>query len=185
MNRRQFIKGTLCAIAALSIPGTLAQAAVPVIRAEVLKEFPIKLYNTQTKERLQIMPSDIRNSRLKRLQFEHFLRDSKTNVSSRMDLRLVDILQGLQDELGTEIEFRVLSGYRTPQSNAKLVKNRAYHAAKKSLHVRGKALDITINGVSTRKMFFTAKKLQVGGVGFYPKSRFIHVDTGDIRTWKA
>jgi uncharacterized protein YcbK (DUF882 family) len=112
----------------------------------------------------------------------NFLRDFRTNEVASMDAGLLDILYELQVLADREATFEVISAYRSPQTNA-LLRKSSSEVAQKSLHMEGKALDIRISGFSTKRLQQLALANQRGGVGFYAKSDFLHVDTGRIRSW--
>lgn len=115
-------------------------------------------------------------------QLNHLMRDRRANVSMAMDLNLYDQLLILQKMLKTTEPVHILSGYRTPETNAKL-RARSSGVAKYSLHMEGKAADIYIPGIPVKTLQRAALSLNVGGVGLYSKSNFVHVDTGHIRHW--
>jgi uncharacterized protein YcbK (DUF882 family) len=115
-------------------------------------------------------------------QVNHFLRDFRTGEVCNMDAQLLDILYALQAQTGRTGVYEVISGYRSPQTNA-LLRKSSPEVAQKSLHMEGKAIDVRITGFSTRKLQQLALANQSGGVGFYAKSDFVHLDTGRIRTW--
>ncbi len=92
------------------------------------------------------------------------------------------MLYDLKIELGTNQPFQVISGYRSPKSNAALHKN-SKGVATKSLHMQGKAIDIRVDGIHSRDIRAAAVRLARGGVGHYPRSNFVHIDTGAVRTW--
>jgi uncharacterized protein YcbK (DUF882 family) len=108
------------------------------------------------------------------------LRDFHTNTTHPIDLRLLDLLVTLQEKLGTDEPFLLTSGYRTPETNARLV---AEGAAVNSLHMQGQAADISLRGRSLSQLHGAALSLRAGGVGYYPAHGFVHVDVGPIRTW--
>jgi len=112
----------------------------------------------------------------------HFLRDFRTGEVASMDAGLLDILYGLQVLSDRDAVYEVISGYRSPQTNAMLRKSSS-EVAQKSLHMEGKAIDVRVTGFSTRKLQQLALANQNGGVGFYAKSDFVHLDTGRIRSW--
>jgi len=99
-----------------------------------------------------------------------------------MDPALLDLLYGLRSALGSEERFHVISGYRSPKTNAKLASNSS-GVAKKSFHMRGMAIDVALPGRDLVDLRDAAWALQLGGVGYYPKSGFVHVDTGPVRRW--
>lgn len=112
------------------------------------------------------------------------LRDHRTDEQHPIDVALLDLLTALQGRLETNAPFEVISGYRSPASNA------AMHAhssgvANKSLHMEGKAIDIRMPGRSLSRIHDTALAMGVGGVGYYPSSDFVHVDTGRVRQWQG
>ncbi len=99
-----------------------------------------------------------------------------------MDAGLLDILHQLQVLADRDSTFEVISAYRSPQTNANLSSNSS-GVAKRSLHMEGKAIDVRLSGFSTKKLQQLALSNQYGGVGFYAKSDFVHLDTGRIRAW--
>jgi uncharacterized protein YcbK (DUF882 family) len=108
------------------------------------------------------------------------LRDFHTNTTHPIDPRLLDLLVSLQQKLDIDEPFLLTSGYRTPETNARLV---AEGAAVNSLHMRGQAADISLRGRSLNQLHTAALSLRGGGVGYYPGHGFIHVDVGPVRTW--
>ena len=88
----------------------------------------------------------------------------------------------MQQKTGSRRPFEVLSGYRSPRTNAMLQRTSA-GVARNSLHLTGQAIDLRLPGYSTRKLRDNAKALRAGGVGYYPRSDFVHVDTGRVRIW--
>lgn len=112
------------------------------------------------------------------------MRDLHENKAVQMDLVLLDILKGIQgyyDLKGYVKPIIILSGYRSEKTNNRLVKTE--NAAKNSQHLMGKAADIRIPGVSVNDLFWFGNYFRAGGVGFYPSSNFIHLDTGNVRFW--
>jgi uncharacterized protein YcbK (DUF882 family) len=108
------------------------------------------------------------------------LRDFHTNTTHPIDPRLLDLLVALQQKLDTDEPFLLTSGYRTPETNARLV---AEGAAVNSLHMRGQAADISLRSRTLNQLHMAALSLRGGGVGYYPAHGFIHVDVGPVRTW--
>ena len=121
-------------------------------------------------------------SALLRFSADHLLRDFRTNEEHTIDPALLDILFQLQLEAHHDGPFEVISGYRSPQTNAAL-RSRSSAVAEHSLHMQGRAIDIRLRGFPTAKLRDVAIALQRGGVGFYPVSDFVHVDTGRVRKW--
>ncbi len=115
-------------------------------------------------------------------QVTHFLRDFRTGESHPIDPALLDILFDLQHQANHDDAFQIISGYRSPLTNASL-RSKSTGVATRSLHMDGKALDIRLTGFSTRKLRDIALSLKRGGVGYYASSDFLHIDTGRVRFW--
>ena len=117
--------------------------------------------------------------------FEHInalMRDFRTGDVYPVDPRLIDILWRLNQKSDSKYPFQVLSGYRSPRTNLKLARDSS-GVATNSYHMSGQAVDIRLPYFNTGELKNLAVKLRAGGVGYYPKSDFIHVDTGEFRTW--
>ena len=99
-----------------------------------------------------------------------------------MDPGLFDVLHDLRDAMESREAFHIISGYRSPATNA-MLHNRSSGVATKSLHMKGMATDIALPGRDLAKLRDAAKSLRRGGVGYYPKPGFVHVDTGRVRYW--
>ena len=112
----------------------------------------------------------------------HLLRDFRTNQVHSIDPELLDILFELQAQAHLSGPFEVISGYRSPQTNAAL-RRQSSAVAEHSLHMDGRAIDIRLRGFPTVKLRDIAIALHRGGVGFYAASDFVHVDTGRVRVW--
>ena len=95
---------------------------------------------------------------------------------------MLDILYGIQHKSGNTGVIEIISGYRSPKTNSRL-RSKSNGVAKKSLHMKGKALDIRLTDLRTKDLCDVAISLRQGGVGYYAKSDFIHIDTGRVRTW--
>ena len=116
-------------------------------------------------------------------EVNHFLRDFRTNDVHPIDPALLDILHGLRDVTGSTRPFQVISGYRSPRTNAMLRRQGHGGVASGSLHMQGKAIDIRLADVPLGKLRDAALGLRKGGVGYYPAPDFVHVDTGRVRRW--
>jgi uncharacterized protein YcbK (DUF882 family) len=116
-------------------------------------------------------------------KINHILRDTWTGEVKPIDTGLLDLLNTLARTLQTEEPFHVISGYRSPSTNAYLRTHGGGGVAAHSLHLVGKAVDIRVPGVKLRDLYRTAVGLHGGGVGIYPGSDFVHVDVGRVRTW--
>jgi uncharacterized protein YcbK (DUF882 family) len=115
----------------------------------------------------------------------HLLRDFRANAIKPIDTDLLDLLFLLNAQLGTSQPFHVISGYRTPETNAMLQERGGSHSgvASHSLHIEGRAIDIRVPGIDLQHLRDTARSLHLGGVGYYAASDFVHVDTGRVRYW--
>lgn len=114
--------------------------------------------------------------------FNNLMRDRRANIATDMDVNLYDQLFLLRSQLKTDKPVHILSGYRTPETNAKLRK-RSSGVAKYSLHMEGRAADLYVPGFKTRQIQQAARGLEAGGVGIYSNSGFVHMDTGKVRYW--
>jgi uncharacterized protein YcbK (DUF882 family) len=114
-----------------------------------------------------------------------FLRDFRTGDVAVMDPELFDLLYDINKRLGhPDGAFEIVSAYRSPRTNA-MLRRASRRVARNSLHMSGKALDIRFSSASTRRIRDSAVSLRRGGVGFYPSSDFVHIDTGSVRRWGA
>jgi uncharacterized protein YcbK (DUF882 family) len=111
-----------------------------------------------------------------------FLRDFRSGEIHPIDPRLLDILYQLQILADRAATYEVISGYRSPQTNAALHRVSA-GVAEHSLHMEGRAIDVRMTGFPTRRLRDLAMSLGVGGVGYYARSDFVHLDTGRVRSW--
>lgn len=112
----------------------------------------------------------------------HILRDHRTGDVESIDRGLLDLLSALRGAMESTAPFEVISGYRSPKTNG-MLREKSGGVAKKSLHMKGQAIDIRLRGHDLRDLRAAALALRGGGVGFYAKSDFIHVDTGRVRQW--
>jgi uncharacterized protein YcbK (DUF882 family) len=178
MNRRRFLKlGAMAALAG-SFPHRVF-GANGVMQAERSLAF----YNTHTGERLKAIYWAEGNYLPEALgEIDHILRDHRVNEVLRIDTGLLDLLFALRNELDTHQPFHIISGYRSPQTNAFLHAH-SDGVAENSLHTVGKAIDIRTPGKALSMLRQAAVALKGGGVGYYPKSDFVHVDVGRVRYW--
>ena len=112
----------------------------------------------------------------------HFLRDFRTGDVHDIDARLLDLLHGLKGLTGSTRPFQVISGYRSPATN-EMLRHHSEGVAAGSLHMKGQAIDIRLADVPLAELRRAALEARVGGVGYYPASDFVHVDTGRVRFW--
>jgi uncharacterized protein YcbK (DUF882 family) len=111
-----------------------------------------------------------------------FLADWRNGVQHEIDPKLMDILWQIQRATGNRETFEVISAYRSEQTNRQL-RSKSQGVAQYSQHLLGKAIDVRLRGLDTRELRDTALELQLGGVGYYEKTDFVHVDTGRVRRW--
>ncbi|TCS63914.1 uncharacterized protein YcbK (DUF882 family) [Primorskyibacter sedentarius] len=112
----------------------------------------------------------------------HFMRDWRTNDVKQIDLRTIDIMAASHNLLDVSEPYMLLSGYRSPKTNA-MLRARSSGVAKNSLHLKGQAADLRLGSRSVSQMARAAAACRAGGVGRYSKSDFVHMDCGPVRTW--
>lgn len=112
----------------------------------------------------------------------HILRDHRNDETHPMDPRLVDLVYWLHYQTGQSRPFDIISGYRSPRTNA-MLRLTSGGVARRSMHLQGKAVDVRLPGFSTADLGRLAKSMKAGGVGFYGSSDFVHIDTGKVRSW--
>lgn len=113
----------------------------------------------------------------------HFLRDHYSGEVGAIDPQLFDLLFRTRQETDCQQPFEVISGYRCGTTNTKLRSTGGGGVAKQSLHMEGRAIDVRLAAVPLEDLRDAAMSLQVGGVGFYPREKFVHLDTGKVRCW--
>jgi len=113
----------------------------------------------------------------------HFLRDHYSGDVGVMDPDLFHLLHRVRQTLQTQQPFEVISGYRSPHTNETLRTTRGGGVARRSLHMDGKAIDVRLPGVSLSDLRDAAISLRAGGVGYYAREQFVHIDTGRVRHW--
>ena len=179
MLRRDFIKLGALATGVLINPLSALAAINP--QPNLIKK--LSFYNTHTNERLSVCYYRNGEFDVKALsKINYILRDHRSREVKAIDIHLLDMLHTLSLKTKPQATFHVISGYRSPATNRKLRKN-GNGVASKSLHMYGKAIDIRMPGYSTRQLRNVARKMKAGGVGYYPKSDFVHIDTGRVRFW--
>jgi uncharacterized protein YcbK (DUF882 family) len=168
---------------------TAAQAVTSLLICQPLtcwarkpKEFPLSFFHTHTEECLEILHTPGQCSYAVQQKITSFLRDFRTGDVHPIDPKLLDILCAIQSVTGSSGTIEIISGYRSPQTN-NFLGHKSSSVAKKSLHMKGRAVDIRITDLLTRQLHKTATSLRTGGVGYYAKSDFVHLDTGQFRTW--
>jgi len=184
LSRRGFLKvmgGTAAAVLATPSVASSKISAPLILKPEL--ERKLVLNNLHTGEKLSaVYWADGEYQPEVMLQLNALLRDHRSNSSTEMDRRLYDLLHRLQKESGVNREFQIISAYRSPETNQMLAKRNG-KVARKSYHMKGQALDIRVPGMNLRNLHKTAVRQKLGGVGFYSRSNFIHVDVGPVRYW--
>ena len=172
--RRRFLsQASLAAVSAL-----LPRAAVAAPSSRSLA-----IVNTHTDERLSVVYwADGRYEPEALRDLDLILRDVFTDEVKPIDPKLLDLLADLRSTWGTAAPFHLICGYRCPATNERL-RQQSGGVARHSLHMEGRAADLRLPGVALSALRESALQLRRGGVGYYPSSDFIHVDTGAVRTW--
>lgn len=142
------------------------------------------LDHTHTRERIELLYAvDGKYVDPALARANRFLRDHYSGDIGTIDPQLLDILFRIQATLGSSGTYQVISGYRSPLTNAKLRGKGGTGVAQYSLHMEGRAIDVRMAGVPLKDLRDAALSLKMGGVGFYPRDQFVHVDTGRVRSW--
>jgi len=115
---------------------------------------------------------------------DKLMRDHRTDEVRHIDPELIDLLARLRQKVGFVKPIQINSGYRSPRSNAAARRSNR-HVARNSLHMEGKAVDISVSGFNLAKLRRAAIELQAGGVGTYPDAHFLHLDVGPVRVWSS
>lgn len=115
-------------------------------------------------------------------RIDWILRDHRAGLAAPIATDLLDLLHAIRMRLATDSSLQIISGYRSPKTNAHLGSAGSGVAAN-SLHMQGLAIDIRVPGCALVHLRDTAKSLKAGGVGYYPKSNFVHIDVGRVRYW--
>ncbi|MEM5519025.1 DUF882 domain-containing protein [Sulfitobacter sp. AS59] len=177
---RRALLGAFAATAVTAAP-TFANAAGFLRGAGDIRR--IKMYSGRTGERLDMIywiEGDYIKDAVK--EVNHFMRDWRTNGVKSIDLRTIDIMAASHNLLDVSEPYMLLSGYRSPQTNA-MLRSRSRGVAKNSLHMRGQAADLRLASRSVNQMAKAAIACHGGGVGKYSGSNFVHMDCGVVRSW--
>lgn len=176
LRRRRFLLDSFGAAVALTGAGRIAAAATAPAQR-------LKFYHIHTGEKLDItyrehgelVPGVL-------AKINHYLRDFRTEQEHDIDVALLDTLHALYTTFDGRGNFEVISGYRSPRTNAAL-RHVTTGVAENSLHLKGRAIDVRLTSAKTTALRDAAIALKRGGVGYYAESNFVHVDTGAFRTW--
>lgn len=184
VGRRGFLTFGLAALTAATVPPlllspTTAEAA-PLLGASVRR---LALHNVNTGDHFDDVywaNGTYRPEALRKLDV--LLRDHRAHQVCRTDPRLFDVLWQVRQKLDTTEAYRVVCGYRSRKTNA-LARRRTRGVAKESYHTRGMAVDVVLPERSLKAIAQQAMALEMGGVGYYPRSGFVHMDVGPVRHW--
>jgi len=186
-TRRKLLKAGLLGAATIIVPIGAGAAQWAVEPAKFILQptanRALSFYNVHTGETLRIVyfeqgeyvPGAL-------LKVNYFFRDFRANEIKSIDPRLLDLLHRINRALDTSLPFNLISGYRSPVTNAWLA-SQSEGVARHSLHMDGMASDINVQGRSLALLQTVALAMRGGGVGYYPRSDFVHVDTGRVRRW--
>lgn len=178
-QRRELLKlsASVLAVTILPMPGLAATLNNSAPRRR------LSLFNTHTGESIDtcyfnsgVYCPDALN------QINYILRDHRTKEVQPIDLHLLDTLNAINIKVRPKTPFHIISGYRSPATNAMLRKTTT-GVARKSFHIKGKAIDIRLPGYNSRRLRDLCMTLKSGGVGYYKDSNFVHLDTGPVRAW--
>jgi uncharacterized protein YcbK (DUF882 family) len=185
-GRRAFLRLLLAAgaHACVTRAGFAQEVAAPLAVAEPPPERSLLLFNTHTRESLDLVfrrgkefvPETLKS-------FSNLLRDHRNGESHDMDPALFDQLADLAQAAGVAPHYEIISGYRSPASNSKMAAREGSGVSKNSLHTQGRAIDVRLRGCTCARLRDLALAAKRGGVGYYERSDFVHIDTGRFRTW--
>lgn len=179
-TRRAFLRTSVAGVAMLG--GRLVCPSVTF--AGELPEARLTFVNVWTDERLDVTyRNEAGGYDFDALdEVNHILRCHYTGEVAAIDVRVLEHVNLVQKKLGGDREIHVISGFRSPEYNAMLVRT-GRRAAKNSLHIRGQAIDLQIPGIHPKMVRQAALELGYGGIGYYPRSKFVHLDSGPFRHW--
>jgi uncharacterized protein YcbK (DUF882 family) len=176
-QRRSFLKTSAVLASAMGVPA-IAKSAVAAPGERTLR-----LFNTHTGETTRsvfwaegkFIPEGL-------AELNKLLRDHRNDTVTNMDPQLMMLLERVSSQFGSNKILHVISGYRSPESNQKLAAA-SNGVAKHSMHMEGKAIDVRLPGLQLADLHKAALAAKGGGVGYYPDSQFVHLDTGRLRHW--
>jgi uncharacterized protein YcbK (DUF882 family) len=174
-TRRRFLGLALAAGGGLLVPGATAAAATASRRLAFHNLHTGETVGAAYWERGRYVPEGL-------AEIDYVLRDFRTGDVHPIDPYLLDLVHGLHRTMAYHGPVHVISGYRSPETNAMLAR-RSGKVAKNSYHVKGMAIDLRLPGRRLDQVRAMAVRLGGGGVGFYPESQFVHMDTGPVRAW--
>lgn len=176
-GRRRFLQaaGLTCA--------SLGLIASPLTFAAVSKLRELVFLHTHTGEHLEVTYADETGYLDDGLAaINRLLRDFRTGEVYPIDTGVLNILYAAREALSSNGVFEVIFGYRSPKTN-EMLRQRGHGVAKNSFHTVGRAIDVRLSDVATHRLRKVCSVMKRGGVGYYPRSNFVHIDTGRFRTW--
>ena len=178
ISRREFIRVGSVAAASLIVPSQAVALAATREERRVLA-----FYNKHTHESLRVCYfSEGRYQTSALDDINHILRDHRNGNVIEIDRDLLDLLWKLTVKLDTGEPFHLFSGYRSPETN-RMLRARSSRVARASYHTLGKAVDVSLPDCGISRLRAAAIELKQGGVGYYPRTRFVHLDVGPVRSW--
>jgi uncharacterized protein YcbK (DUF882 family) len=178
LSRRAFLTRT-----GMAAMGTLLLPSAGALANTFSRERTLCLHNVHTDEEFTVTCSPQEHyDRQTLLRFNEFLRDHHSEEVRNMDPALLDLLYAVTALTESNGSFKILSGYRSLETNS-MLRKMGHGVAEHSMHIEGKAIDIRMDDVNIRTIRDVGLALQQGGVGYYPRSGFVHLDTGRIRAW--
>jgi uncharacterized protein YcbK (DUF882 family) len=187
LSRRKLLKAGLLGAVTVSIPVAaparqwmfnLTDFGYPSVPARTL--FFYNLHTGETLRTIYFEHGEYLTDAL--LEINRFFRDFRTNEVKAIDRRLLDLLWRIYAALDTTHPFNLISGYRSPATNEWLA-NHTEGVSHHSLHTYGMASDVNVQGCPLESLRAVALAMRGGGVGFYPRSGFVHIDCGRVRYW--
>ncbi len=181
-NRRNFIIKSSASLLAATCPSLAFSSTAKHANIDISDKY-LSFLHLHTNESLQCCYwKDSQYDVTALAKINHLLRDHRTSEIAPIDTNLLDTLYQLRSLTHSRAPFEIISGFRSAKTNEQLRKNTS-GVAKRSYHMQGKAIDIRLADVDLKKLRDTAISLQAGGVGYYRKSGFLHIDMGRPRNW--
>lgn len=174
-------KPTVIALSLVALGITASVTPPKPVRAADARQ--LSFYHTHTRLSLDVVyyaNGEYIDSALD--EINRFLKDFRTGEITEMNPQLLDLLHDVRNELGSEEAYEVISAYRSPETN-EMLRETTTGVARKSQHLKGNAIDVRLRGVRITTLRDTALRMERGGVGFYPRSDFVHMDMGPFRQW--
>jgi uncharacterized protein YcbK (DUF882 family) len=183
-TRRDFLRTASLTLLAMVVPRSTSAMVAPRSTGPTVEFRRLRMVNTHTAERIDVTYQEHGTYLPDALAaLDVFLRDFRTGDVHRIDPGVLDLAAGLAAAAGHALgTFEIISGYRSPLTNA-MLRQRSSGVAASSMHLQGKAIDLRLPGVPTGRLRDIALGFARGGVGFYEASDFVHVDTGRVRRW--